>query len=312
MRSKAAAILIVGFCLFLFLCTAVSATAIGAGAPLACSGSPPARPHPRRRRSQTLCEETSPLCQVTYRLSDWWQHWEGISIRPLEQHDESEFYQWVKTWVISTTQPGWVISATVVTYRCPGHEYDAEPQHCGPEMATSTVTHNISFTMPISRVTTFSITDTVNCCELDESDLVAVSRNPKWTSSFFLRSARAPVCPDPTDSDANADRDANRNEHAHRHGNAYCHRNANRYRYADRDGDRNGNSDSHTDGHGDSHCDADGDSDCNSNRHANSNTDGKRHHNRHSNRHRLSHTDWHSHSERNAHGKPLRERRRCP
>jgi hypothetical protein len=197
MRSKAAAILMVESCFFLFLCAAASATAIGAGAPLSGDLPPASAAASQEMLVGNSLEEEPPPCQVSYRLSDWWQHWEGISIRPLEQHDENEFYQWVKTWVISTTQPGWVISATVVTYRCPGHEYDPEPQHCGPEMATSTVTHNISFTMPISRVTTFSITDTVSCCELDESDLVAVSRNTKWTSSFFLRSARAPVCPIP-------------------------------------------------------------------------------------------------------------------
>lgn len=195
MRDKATAILMMVVSAFVLLCAVVSAQAAGAA------------PAPHPVDAPTAVDEASldgapspdqsPLCQVSYRLANWWQYWEGIWIRPLEQHDDDEFRLWVKTWQITTTQPGWVITATVNSYRCPGHEYDPEPQHCGPELSIYTVTHNISFTMPVSRVTTFSITDTVDCCELDEADLVAVNLNQNWRSSFFLRAARAPVCPIP-------------------------------------------------------------------------------------------------------------------
>jgi len=137
----------------------------------------------------------SPLCTVSGRLSDWWQYWEGIWIKPLEQHDEGD-YQWVKTWVISTTMPGWVVTATVNSYRCPGHQNDPEPSHCGPELAISTTTHVITVTMPVSRVTTFSVVDQVDCCELDEADIQSVN-GYRWGTSFFVRAATAPICPIP-------------------------------------------------------------------------------------------------------------------
>ena len=198
MQDKAAAILIVGLCLFLLLGMAVT-TAFGAPAgPGSASRAALSEEADVTSAVQAVAPAASPLCQVSGRLSDYWQYWEGIEIKPIEQHDVDGYNGWVKTWAISTTQPGWVMTATVRTYRCPGHQYDLEPQHCGPELATYTVTHNISFTMPISRLTTFSITDTVDCCELDESDLVAVNLYPRWPSSFFLRNAKAPICPIPS------------------------------------------------------------------------------------------------------------------
>jgi hypothetical protein len=199
MRVKAVAILMAGFCLFILLCMAITATAMEADV---WPGDPAATADTAGFVSAPLPAgpaepAASPLCQVSWRQADWWQYWEGIWVKPLEQHDGDDYRQWVKTWIITTTQPGWVISATVATYRCPGLQNDPEPQHCGPDRSTSTTVHNISFTMPVSRVTTFSITDTVDCCELDEADLTVVNLNPDWRSSFFLRSARAPVCPIP-------------------------------------------------------------------------------------------------------------------
>ncbi len=187
--GRAAAALVCAFCLFLLLTVAIASTL-----------DEPAQAAPASAFADTNAQNiapTAPLCEVDGRLSDWWQHWEGIWIKPLEQHDVDGYNTWVKTWYISTTLPGWVITATVRTYRCPGHQNDPEPVHCGPELAVMTTTHNISFTMPVSRETTFSITDTVDCCELDQSDLLAVNLNPKWGSSFFLRWARAPICPIP-------------------------------------------------------------------------------------------------------------------
>ena len=43
-------------------------------------------------------------------------------------------------------------------------------------------------------MTEFTITSPVNCCELDESDLVRVNGQP-WGASFFVRWAESPLCP---------------------------------------------------------------------------------------------------------------------
>lgn len=138
---------------------------------------------------------TCPSCVVTGRKADYSQYWMGVTIKPLEQHDVGSD-KWVTTWAITTTQP-WAIRITTITHRCLGWEntFPAGREFCGPSFASYTTTQTINFTMPISKVVTFSITNTVGCGELDQIDLIGVNLNQNWRSSFFLRTAKTPFCP---------------------------------------------------------------------------------------------------------------------
>lgn len=211
MRSQAAVILLLGSCFVLLI--GISLATAGSG--IAAAAAPV--PDPDQSTAATAGEGSgqddpalaqSPLCDVGGRLSNWWQYWEGIWIKPIEQHDADGYGQWVQTWLITTTTPGWDITIKANTWRCPGWQdaFNNSPDqtHCGPEIATYTTTHIVNLTMPISRVTTFSITSTVDCCELDETDIIAVNTNNDWGSSFFLRWARAPICPIPPTPTATA------------------------------------------------------------------------------------------------------------
>lgn len=139
-----------------------------------------------------------PACQIGGRMAEHEQYWEGIVIRPLEQHDEADHTQWVKTWRM-WARPGWEINVYITRFRCvnimrdPVSGYD----QCEPDRATITDTHYLTLTIPVSGTLDFSTTDAVDCCEISESEIQTVNGYP-WRSSFFLRWAEAPVCPIPT------------------------------------------------------------------------------------------------------------------
>ncbi len=190
-RSTAIASLIVAVAfalLFLILLAVTSGASFGAEArPLAAA----AAVLDRSALAQTW------VCEVGGRKAEYSQYWQGITIRPWEQHDENGFYRWVKTWRV-WAQPGWTVEVQVMSYRCVGAQRDPVTGYdqCHPDRATVTTAHTISFTVPVSGVVDFSITDDVDCCEIDQADLRFVQGEP-WGSSFFIRWAEAAICPFP-------------------------------------------------------------------------------------------------------------------
>lgn len=137
------------------------------------------------------------VCQVGGRKAEYPQTAGGVTVQPIEQHDAPGGYtQWLTTWRF-TADPGRVINAEWVTYRCVGNGRDPSGyDQCPPNRATISATHTLSFTIPVSGAIDVTVRDDVDCCELDEIELLRVN-GIAWRSSFFIRWAEAPVCPIP-------------------------------------------------------------------------------------------------------------------
>ena len=132
-------------------------------------------------------------CQVGGRMADYSQQASGITIQPLEQHDQNGYAQWVTTWRV-WGPAGQVVNAQVATHRCLGLVRTPGRDYCSAEMATMTTTQSLSLTIPTSGTTDFSVTSNVACCEIDQNDLLYVN-GLRWGASFFIRWAESPGCP---------------------------------------------------------------------------------------------------------------------
>jgi uncharacterized repeat protein (TIGR01451 family) len=172
----------------LFALATVSQPASGASAPLSAAlsdVSPTVTPTPIDLRT----------CQVGGRQADYGQTWQGMTITPLEQHDVGGYNLWETTWRV-VGPVGRTIEAQVVTYRCIGLVRTPAWDHCSAELATETISHTVNVTIPASGTINFSVQSPVNCCEIDENDLLFVNGVP-WGASFFVRWAESPLCPFP-------------------------------------------------------------------------------------------------------------------
>lgn len=188
--AKATRILTLAVVVFVLLCLMLVLMPTGAGASQA---------------EQATLDDATPTatatpvdlrtCIVGGRKAEYSQYMSGITILPLEQHDEGGYDQWVTTWRVWGPQSTQV-QAQVVTYRCIGLARTPTWDHCSAELATISVTHSISFTIPISGTTDFSVRTGVSCCEIDQNDLLYVN-GQRWGASFFVRWAESPLCPFP-------------------------------------------------------------------------------------------------------------------
>lgn len=130
---------------------------------------------------------TTPACTISRTQADYSQHYDGIIITPLEQHDEDNGRLWVATWRV-VGAPGQSVIASADVLHCRGVVDDLG--YCAPDRATYTNTYAISVTIPDSGSADFSIVDEVSCCEIAQADLTYVNDYP-WGSSFFDRKAVA-------------------------------------------------------------------------------------------------------------------------
>jgi hypothetical protein len=129
---------------------------------------------------------------VSGRQASYGQYGGGVWIKPLEQHDDFVDGQilWSTTWEMTATRPILPFSATIVTARCAGKSPipgNAASLQCQPQQASAIITHTISLSVPLSLHTTFTVTDTVGCFEVDEAALRSVGGVLHWGSSFFNR-----------------------------------------------------------------------------------------------------------------------------
>ena len=134
-------------------------------------------------------------CSVGGRQADYSQFQSGLTILPLEQHDDAGYNQWVTTWRV-TGAPGRTVQAEIITYRCIGLVRTPEWDHCSAELATISTTQILSVTIPPAGTVDFAARSPVDCCEIDQNDLISIN-GQGWGSSFFVRWAESPRCPFP-------------------------------------------------------------------------------------------------------------------
>lgn len=134
-------------------------------------------------------------CRVGGRMAEYGQTAQGLTVTPFSQRDVTGYNLWETTWQVAGA-PGRSVEAVVVTYRCIGLERTPEWDHCSAELATETLTQTVSLTITASGVADLVTTSPVNCCEIDENDLITVNGVP-WGASFLVRWAEADHCPLP-------------------------------------------------------------------------------------------------------------------
>lgn len=168
-----------------------TATPVAAATPTA---TPTATGVPRETPTATPTAEPA-QCSVGGRQALYAQSGSNVTIKPLEQHDDSGM--WVKTWSI-TGKPGSNISIQVVSYTCQGALRNPISgfDQCTPDKATSSTTHTVNLTIPASGATTFSVSDPAGCCSIMQSDIRSVN-GFAWGASFFIRWAESPTCRTP-------------------------------------------------------------------------------------------------------------------
>ncbi len=188
--DKATRALLAVFLSFLALCL----FAIG-GASGVWASQPAAAPFDAATATLTATPVDLRTCQVGGRQADYGQTWQGVTITPYEQHDVGGHNLWQTTWRV-LGPAGRTLEAEVVTYRCIGLTRTPEWDHCSAELAVETYTQTVSVTIPASGTTQFSTQSPVDCCEIDENDLMTVNGIP-WGASFFVRWAESARCPFP-------------------------------------------------------------------------------------------------------------------
>ena len=92
--------------------------------------------------------------------------------------------------------PGRTVEANVAVYRCVGLARTPGLDHCPGDLAAITSTQVVSVVIPASGVADFSVRAGVDCCEIDEADLLSVN-GQTWGTSYFVRWAESPLCPYP-------------------------------------------------------------------------------------------------------------------
>lgn len=143
----------------------------------------------------------SPACTVTGDQSSYGQSGQGLTITPLEQHDDASGGLWTTTWRASGPA-GASFIAVVGVHHCFGE--NARSSVCLAGMSLFTTTYTVAVTIPPTGMTDFSVVDGVTCCEVSEADLLTVN-GVAWGASFFDRVATAPWCSDQPTSTPIAD-----------------------------------------------------------------------------------------------------------
>jgi hypothetical protein len=151
----------------------------------------------------TVTPMPSPVCLVGGRYANYAQTGAGFVITPLSQNLDATRY-WKKTWKIAgpVNSPA---NIDLVSYSC-SKKRTQRDDLCQPEEADQTNNHQIVVTIPPAPLitplikenkpwsyTTFDVVDEVDCCQLNQTDLMKVN-GTIWGSSFFLRWAEAPSC----------------------------------------------------------------------------------------------------------------------
>lgn len=157
-------------------------------APLAPAQNETATPSP------TATQPGAPICQINWRQAPYSQTAAGFTLTPLEQHDEGAM--WSKTWQISG-RVGTTAQVVVDVFRCEGAvPAPGLPEECHADKATQHTQQTAIVTIPAGGVSAFTLVDRVDCCEIDQADVLTVN-GVAWATSYFVRSAQAPVCPLP-------------------------------------------------------------------------------------------------------------------
>lgn len=137
----------------------------------------------------------TPVCIVSYNMSNYGQTSADFTIRPIKQEDidmGGGVTEWRKTWEISG-KPGAKANIELVSYGCEGMRSPTKKEICEKDRATTENWHYLTVTIPASGSTTFTVTDEVDCCGVNQTDLKSVI-GKTWGSSFFVRYAEAPYC----------------------------------------------------------------------------------------------------------------------